>query len=134
MIFQAFSELDKLKQHVLKHNASSIASLGMKQENNNNNSIIEDNEDIARSSGKLSFYFYLSSSRIREMFMSNMFSKALPATLPMGIDTSELVHSPHYPNLGVAMAAAQQLAMMTSQSISFITHGMPPLYTSQSGE
>lgn len=61
-------------------------------------------------------------------------STGLPPSLPIGIDPADLVHSPHYPGLGVAMAAAQQLAMMTSQSISFITHGMPPLYTSPSGK
>ncbi|XP_065221006.1 zinc finger protein castor homolog 1-like isoform X2 [Planococcus citri] len=104
---QAFSEVDKLKQHILKLHNPSKKPFAVKLENNNNNSMIDDNEDLGRSPA------------------------GLPPSLPMGIDAADLVHSPHYPGLGVAMAAAQQLAMMTSQSISFI--GMPPLYTSPSG-
>lgn len=41
------------------------------------------------------------------------------------------IDSPYQTGFGVALA--QQLAMMTSQGISFIPHGMPGLYTSQSG-
>lgn len=48
--FQAFSEIDKLKQHVIKHNASSISPFINKQENNNN-SIAEDGEDVRHSPG-----------------------------------------------------------------------------------
>ena len=50
----------------------------------------------------------------------------ISATIPLGIESP-------YQGFGVAMAAAQQLAMMTSQGISFIPHSMPGLYTSQSG-
>lgn len=96
---QAFSELDKLKQHVVKHNTSTISPFINKSENNNN-SIAEDSEEIRH-------------------------SPVITAPLPMSID------SPYQTGFGVALA--QQLAMMTSQGISFIPHGMPGLYTSQSG-
>lgn len=49
--FQAFSEIDKLKQHILKHNVSTIKPYAGKSENNNNNSSIDDNEDLGRSPG-----------------------------------------------------------------------------------
>ncbi|XKL66433.1 hypothetical protein PGB90_009853 [Kerria lacca] len=99
---QAFSEIDKLKQHVIKHNASAISPFISKQESNNNNNITEDGEDIRH-------------------------SPVIPTSLSVGMES-------HYQtNFGVAMAAAQQFAMMTSQGISFIPHGMPALYTSQSG-
>lgn len=58
----------------------------------------------------------------------------------MKLESGELLPPPpppHYPGFGAAMAAAvaanQQLAMMTSQGIPFLPHGMPALYTSPSG-
>lgn len=58
----------------------------------------------------------------------------------MNMEGSELLPPPpppHYPGFGAAMAAAvaanQQLAMMTSQGIPFLPHAMPALYTSPSG-
>lgn len=60
--------------------------------------------------------------------------------MSMNLESGELLPPPpppHYPGFGAAMAAAvaanQQLAMMTSQGIPFLPHGMPALYTSPSG-
>lgn len=58
--------------------------------------------------------------------------------LPLNLEASELLHPPpHYPGFSAAMAAAvaanQQLALMTSQGIPFLPHAMPALYTSPSG-
>lgn len=63
-MLQAFSEIDKLKQHVLKHNASPFT---VKSENNNN-SLMEDSEDIVRSPGKLIFIFQLEMRSISSNF------------------------------------------------------------------
>lgn len=59
--------------------------------------------------------------------------------LPLNLDSGELLPPPpHYPGFSAAMAAAavaanQQLALMTSQGIPFLPHAMPALYTSPSG-
>lgn len=58
--------------------------------------------------------------------------------MPMKMETSDMIHPPpHYPGFSAAMAAAvaanQQLALITSQGIPFMPHPMPGLYTSPSG-
>ncbi|XP_054266338.1 zinc finger protein castor homolog 1-like isoform X2 [Macrosteles quadrilineatus] len=106
---QAFSELERLRPHIAKHSPSAIPPIMVKQEHNNN----EEGEEHPH-----------------------------PALgmMPMNLESGELLPPPpppHYPGFGAAMAAAvaanQQLAMMTSQGIPFLPHGMPALYTSPSG-
>lgn len=59
--------------------------------------------------------------------------------LPLNLESQDgsMMHPPHFPGFSAAMAAAvanQQLAMITSQGIPFMPHGMPGLYTSPSGK
>lgn len=62
-----------------------------------------------------------------------------PNVMPMNIETSEMIPPPpHYPGfsaaaMAAAVAANQQLALITSQGIPFMSHAMPALYTSPSG-
>lgn len=50
------------------------------------------------------------------------------------MDTSEAIAHGYSPNFSVAMAAAQHLALITSQAIPFIPpHAMSSLYTSPPG-
>uniref|UniRef100_A0A1B6C8U6 C2H2-type domain-containing protein n=2 Tax=Clastoptera arizonana TaxID=38151 RepID=A0A1B6C8U6_9HEMI len=104
---QAFSELERLRPHIIKHNPNAIPPVLVKSEHNNN----DDNEDIPHSA-------------LNMLPLSMDTSEMIP-------------HPPHYPGFNAAaMAAAvanQQLALMTSQGIPFLPHAMPALYTSPSG-
>lgn len=55
--------------------------------------------------------------------------------MPMGLEGQEgtMMPPPHFPPGFLAAVANQQLAMITSQGIPFMPHGMPGLYTSPSG-
>uniref|UniRef100_A0A1B6ETM8 C2H2-type domain-containing protein n=1 Tax=Cuerna arida TaxID=1464854 RepID=A0A1B6ETM8_9HEMI len=106
---QAFSELERLRPHIAKHSPSAIPPIMVKQEHNNN----EESDEHPHPALSM---------------------------LPMNLESGELLPPPpppHYPGFGAAMAAAvaanQQLAMMTSQGIPFLPHAMPALYTSPSG-
>uniref|UniRef100_A0A146LMX2 Transcription factor castor n=1 Tax=Lygus hesperus TaxID=30085 RepID=A0A146LMX2_LYGHE len=104
---EAFSELDRLKPHIAKHSPAAMPPIMVKSENNNN----EDNNQ----------------PHLNPMSM-----------LSVGMESPEtnIMQPPHFPGFSAAVAAAvanQQLAMMTSQGISFMPHAMPGLYTSPSG-
>ncbi|XP_026685642.1 zinc finger protein castor homolog 1-like [Diaphorina citri] len=103
---QAFSELDRLKPHITKHNPGAIPSLNLKSEHNNN----DENQETRIPSGL--------------------------SILPIPpLDGPELVPPSQYPpGFSAAMAAManQQLALMTSQGLPFMPH-MPALYSSPTG-
>ncbi|XP_073977616.1 zinc finger protein castor homolog 1-like isoform X3 [Rhodnius prolixus] len=104
---QAFSEVERLKPHIAKHSPSAIPPVMVKTENNNN----EENNQQPHHGINI---------------------------LPLNLESQDgsMMHPPHFPGFSAAMAAAvanQQLAMITSQGIPFMPHGMPGLYTSPSG-
>ncbi|XP_014244600.1 zinc finger protein castor homolog 1-like isoform X2 [Cimex lectularius] len=104
---EAFSEMERLKPHIAKHNPAAIPSVLVKSENNNN----EDNNQPPHHGLSM-----------------------MPMGLD-GPDTT-LMPPPQFPGFSAAVAAAvanQQLAMITSQGIPFMPHAMPGLYTSPSG-
>ncbi|XP_039277095.1 zinc finger protein castor homolog 1 isoform X2 [Nilaparvata lugens] len=109
---QAFSELERLRPHIAKHSPGAIPPLLVKPENNNN----EETDDHPHP-GVTSFL---------SIQMDSPDMQPPPPPPP-----------PHYPGFSAAMAAAvaanQQLALITSQGIPFMPHGMPALYTSPSG-
>ncbi|RZF38189.1 hypothetical protein LSTR_LSTR005550 [Laodelphax striatellus] len=109
---QAFSELERLRPHIAKHSPGAIPPLLVKPENNNN-----EEADDQPHPGVTSFLSIQMDSPDMQP----------PPPLP----------PPHYPGFSAAMAAAvaanQQLALMTSQGIPFMPHAMPALYTSPSG-
>ncbi|XP_075232913.1 zinc finger protein castor homolog 1-like isoform X2 [Lycorma delicatula] len=106
---QAFSELERLRPHIAKHSPGAIPNVMVKPENNNN----EETDELQHPGG--------------------------PNVMPMNIETSEMIPPPpHYPGfsaaaMAAAVAANQQLALITSQGIPFMSHAMPALYTSPSG-
>ncbi|XP_024217955.2 zinc finger protein castor homolog 1 [Halyomorpha halys] len=100
---EGYSEMERLKPHIAKHNPSVIAPTIVKSENNNN----EDNNQQPHHG------------------LSMM-------PLPMESQESNMMPPPHFPGF-LAAVANQQLAMITSQGIPFMPHAMPGLYTSPSG-
>lgn len=100
---EAYSELERLKPHIAKHNPSSIPPVMVKSENNNN----EDN------------------NQQQHHGLSMM-------PLSLESQESNMMPPPHFPGF-LAAVANQQLAMITSQGIPFMPHTMPGLYTSPSG-
>jgi len=56
--FKAFSELDKLKPHIIKHTPGALPTFMQKTENINNNNNNDDTEEIAQHPpGKKRFYY-----------------------------------------------------------------------------
>ncbi|XP_050543799.1 zinc finger protein castor homolog 1 isoform X2 [Daktulosphaira vitifoliae] len=106
---QAFSELDKLKPHIIKHTPGAIPTFMQKSENNNNNDDDEGNE---------------SEDNVRHPPALTM----MPITSDGGNPATACLppHSPYPPGFSAAMAAAmanQQFAsLMSSQGIPFMPH------------
>ncbi|KAL4131730.1 hypothetical protein QTP88_009003 [Uroleucon formosanum] len=109
---QAFSELDKLKPHIIKHTPGALPTFMQKTENINNNNNNDDTEEVAQHPPALTM-----------MPISGDSNSA--ASIP---------HSPYPPGFGAAMAAAmanQQFAsLMTSQGLPFMPHAIQAMYSS----
>ncbi|VVC40912.1 Hypothetical protein CINCED_3A025642 [Cinara cedri] len=111
---QAFSEVDKLKPHIIKHTPGAIPTFMQKTENVNNNNN-DDTEEIAQHPPVLTM-------------------------MPIAGDNNSagMPHSPYPPGFGAAMAAAmanhQQFAsLMTSQALPFMPHAIQAMYSSPTG-
>ncbi|XP_050443514.1 zinc finger protein castor homolog 1-like isoform X2 [Adelges cooleyi] len=110
---QAFSEMDKLKPHIIKHTPGAMPTFMQKTENNNNNDDEDEPEDNVRQPPALTMVPITGDG-------------GNPACLPQ--------HSPYPPGFSAAMAAAmanQQFAsLMTSQGLPFMPHAIQAMYSS----
>nr|XP_018895795.1 PREDICTED: uncharacterized protein LOC109029673 [Bemisia tabaci]XP_018895796.1 PREDICTED: uncharacterized protein LOC109029673 [Bemisia tabaci] len=100
----AFSDLDKLKPHNLKHSVGTIPHLGIKPERNNNEEVDE--------------------TRI---------PPGLSLVPVPHFDRDISANFPGFSAAMAAAVANQHLAMMTSHGLSFMPPTMPALYSSPSG-
>ncbi|XP_063220399.1 zinc finger protein castor homolog 1 isoform X2 [Bacillus rossius redtenbacheri] len=123
---QAFSELDKLRPHIVKHSSGALSPPTFKKEPEDNNND-ESNDSSANLAG------------------STQYEHASPnAELPPSLPPPGVLHPSLFPphssaaaSFNAAMAAAaaagQQFALITSQGIPFIQPGISAIYSSPAG-
>ncbi|XP_069703969.1 zinc finger protein castor homolog 1-like isoform X2 [Periplaneta americana] len=135
---QAFSELDRLRPHIAKHSSGALSPSVVKREPEDNNNE-ESNDSTNNGSGGAPSYEQQSPSSETPQGPGS-------GLLPPGAGLHHSVFPPHSSpsssaaaaaSLNAAMAAAaaagQQFALITSQGIPFIQHGIPAIYSSPAG-
>lgn len=145
---QAFSELERLRPHIAKHSTGALSpGTPLKREGaatpeDTNNEDAGDQPSGANVSG-------LPADHPAAIAMSGMQSQAQAQAqaqaaamsgVALGLPPHAGMHgqvpgfAPHSFNAAMAAAVAnQQLALMTSQGLPYLQHGMPAIYSSPSG-
>jgi len=131
---QAFSELERLRPHIAKHSSGALSPQGMKREGEEG----EDEESSGPPTASTPSSVSAPPPYDSPAAAPSMDSAAAALGLSLGPPGAGMPPPPPFPphSFNAAMAAAvanQQFALITSQGLPFMQHGLPAVYTSPSG-